>query len=242
MLALGPHAVEELLAAAPHAVARLEVAVGPTQRRLAELLARAGQFGVPVATRSPRELDELAGGRRHQGLVAHVKPYRYATLDDLLRAAPAPLLVALDEVTDPHNLGAIVRSAVALGADGLILPERRAAQVTPTVLRTSAGAVAHARIARVVNLARTLRELREGGLHVVGLDASGTEKLHEVLGQPARDGRVLVVGSEGRGLRRLVREACETLAAIDLPGPVASLNASVAAAIAIYEATRAAGG
>ncbi len=232
----GPRAVSELLEGAPRAVERLFAA--PRTPRLDPLLRRAEALGVPVERLPRRDLDAMAAGARHQGVLARCRPYRYRALESLLQATSAPWLLALDGITDPHNLGAIVRSAVALGVDGIVLPERRAAAVTPTVARTSAGAVFHAAIARVVNLARTLRDLREHGLCVVGLAADADHTLEEALLGCPPGGLVLVVGSEGKGLRRLVRDRCERLAAIPIQGPVASLNASVAASIALYEARR----
>jgi 23S rRNA (guanosine2251-2'-O)-methyltransferase len=147
----------------------------------------------------------------------------------------SPLLVALDEVTDPHNFGAIVRSAVALGAHGVITLKDRAAPVTATVVRASAGATEHAAIARVTNLSRALERLRDEGFTAVGLAGEATVSLRDL---DLRGALVLVVGSEGSGLRRLVRERCDHLARIDLAGPVTSLNASVAAGVALYEAVR----
>jgi 23S rRNA (guanosine2251-2'-O)-methyltransferase len=237
----GSRPVEEALRGRTrHQLAVVYVEEGNLRARTAvEGPARAA--GVPVEERPRHELDRLAGGTRHQGVLAVGGEYPYAELDAVLVDAPhPPLLVALDEVTDPQNFGAIVRSAVALGADALVTLRNRAAPVTPAVVRASAGATEHARICRVTNLARTLRDLRDThGMQVVGLDAGGTVPLHDL--PPAPAGRVLVVGSEGRGLRRLVRESCQVLARVDLPGPIASLNASVAAAIAIYEASRARG-
>jgi len=201
------------------------------------LVEEARKRRVPVQERDRRSLDRFAEGLRHQGIVAVAGPYPYVDLEALLAsAADPPLLVALDQVTDPHNFGAIVRTAVALGVDGLITLKDRAAPVTAAVVRASAGSTEHARIARVTNLARTLATLRDRGLSVVGLAADGPVGVASL--PSASEGRVLVVGSEGRGLRRLVREGCDVVARIDLPGPIASLNASVAAAIALYEAAR----
>jgi 23S rRNA (guanosine2251-2'-O)-methyltransferase len=167
--------------------------------------------------------------------------YPYLDLDGLLEGCDErPLLIALDQITDPHNFGAILRSAVALGAHGVITLKDRAAPVTPAVVRASAGASELARIARVTNLARTLERLRDAELQVIGLAPDGPHELAD-LPFPAQ-GRVLVVGSEGAGLRRLVRERCEVLARITLGGPLQSLNAAVAAGIAIYESLRARAG
>jgi len=232
----GPRAVGEALGG-PRARDVAVVLVDRKPRKeLRRLVGQARERGVRVEERERAELDAVAGDLRHQGIVAIAGEYPYAPLDAILSAHAAPLVVALDSITDPHNFGAIVRAAVALGADGVVTTRNRAAPVTPAVVRASAGATEHARIARVTNLARTLGELSESGLDVVGLDAEGDTSLREL--PPAEEGRVLVVGSEGRGMRRLVRERCDRLARIELPGPVASLNASVAAAIALWEASR----
>jgi 23S rRNA (guanosine2251-2'-O)-methyltransferase len=233
---LGPHAVLEALRAAADRVVVVYTA-GEAQGALGEVARAAREHHVRCEPRERAELDALAEGVRHQGVLAITGDYTYLSLDDLLAGAPErPLFVALDQITDPHNFGAIVRSAVAFGADGLITLKDRAAPVTPVVVRASAGATEAARIARVTNLARTLNELSDAGMQVVGLDAEGKVDLRDLA--YGERGRVLVVGSEGYGLRRLVREHCETLAAIPLPGPLASLNASVAAGIAIYESAR----
>jgi 23S rRNA (guanosine2251-2'-O)-methyltransferase len=211
------------------------------ERALHEVLQAARKREVPTFARGRAELDRLAGEVRHQGVVALSGDYPYVDLQDILEAASSPtLLVALDEITDPHNLGAIVRSAVAFGAGGLVIPKNRSASVTPAVVRVSTGATEDARIAQVTNLARSLRTLREQGLEVVGLAGDVREeedpRLHVRLGELGAhpEGRVLVIGSEGRGMRRMVRQSCDRLARIELPGPVQSLNASVAAGIALH--------
>jgi 23S rRNA (guanosine2251-2'-O)-methyltransferase len=235
-LLLGPHAVTEGLRAAPDRIAVIYTEAGPAGP-VAEVLALARQRDVRCEPRERKELDTLAEGERHQGVLAITGEYPYLHLAELLAAAgERPLLVALDQVTDPHNFGAIIRSVVALGATGVITLKDRAAPVTPVVVRASAGATELARIARVTNLARALGELRERGYQLVGLDAEGEVELRSL---PASSGgRVLVIGSEGHGLRRLVREQCDLLARIDLAGPLGSLNAAVAAGIAIYESVR----
>lgn len=205
-------------------------------RDFAELVAEAERREVKVVEVDRRRLDQLADGVRHQGVVATAGDYPYAHLDEILEVAETPLLVALDEITDPHNFGAIVRSAVAMGADALIVPKRRSAPITAVVARASAGATEHAHIVEVTNLQRTLLELGELGLSIVGLAGEGDTSLSALPDAPL--GRVLVVGSEGKGLRRMVRERCHCLASIALPGPVESLNASVATGIALYEASR----
>ncbi len=236
----GVHAVREALASHARDLAVVYFAEDPARGPLAEVATIARNARVTVEVRAASELDALAGPVRHQGVVAIAAgDYPYLDLDALLTKASArtqtPLIVALDEVTDPHNLGAIVRSVVALGADGVITLKDRAAPVTPVVVRASAGATEHAAIARVVNLSRTLEALSRKDIRTVGLDADGSADLEAIdLTGPV----ALVVGSEGYGLRRLVKERCDVIARIPLSGPVASLNASVAAAIAIYEVTR----
>jgi 23S rRNA (guanosine2251-2'-O)-methyltransferase len=207
---------------------------------LAEVIQLAQAAKLTVEPTDALALDALAKGVKHQGVIAVCGgDYPYLDLDALLQHARArsdsPLLVALDEVTDPHNFGAIVRSAVALGAHGVITLKDRAAPVTATVVRASAGATEHAAIARVTNLSRALERLRDEGFTAVGLAGEATVSLRDL---DLRGALVLVVGSEGSGLRRLVRERCDHLARIDLAGPVTSLNASVAAGVALYEAVR----
>jgi 23S rRNA (guanosine2251-2'-O)-methyltransferase len=235
-LLVGRRPVLEALRASPQSVAvvYLDPADKAAARELAEAARRAD---VRLEERSPTELDALATGLRHQGVVAITGEFSYLDLDSLLRRLPAerPLVVALDEVTDPHNFGAIVRSAVAFGADGLLTLKHRAAPVTPVVVRASAGATEHAAIARVANLAQSLDLLAERGMDIVGLDMDGDVAIDALDVGPG--GLVLVVGSEGRGLRRLTRERCTRIASIAMAGPIASLNASVAAGIAIHHAS-----
>lgn len=200
--------------------------------QLKDLASLAEQRKVVVESRTPLELEALAKGDRHQGVVAITGEYSYLSLEELLSERPDDaLIVALDEVTDPHNFGAIVRSAVAFGAHGLITLKQRAAPVTPVVVRASAGATEHARIARVTNLAQTIERLVEDGFTALGLAAEGSV---DIATARPEGPTLLVVGSEGRGLRRLVREHCTSLVHIPMAGPIESLNASVAAGIALY--------
>ena len=231
-LIVGPRAVAEAVHAHAHELSVLYVAE-EGRRELQEVARLAQQRNVPVEERASDELDRLAKGQKHQGVVAIAGSYSYLSFEELLsQLPPRALLVALDEITDPHNFGAIVRSAVALGAHGIITLKHRAAPVTPVVVRASAGATEHARIARVANLVQALETLHELGYESLGLAAEGASDLRAV--GASQNGRVLVVGSEGRGLRRLVREHCTQLVRIPMAGPIASLNASVAAAIALY--------
>jgi len=190
--------------------------------------------GIPIANRDRAELDRLSDGVRHQGVVALAGDYEFCEVGEIIAGAKGPpVLVALDEVTDPQNLGAIIRSAVTLGLDGLVIPKHRAAGITAAVVRASAGATEHASIARVTNLQRTLLSLSESGMEIVGLDAGADMDIRQL--EPSTRGRVLVVGSEGKGLRRMVRQRCDIVVHIRQVGPMDSLNASVAAAIAMYE-------
>ena len=234
-IVLGPHAAEQAIRGDPKRVHVLYVLAGHARGRELETLAQS--TGVRCETRAVVELDALAPGGKHQGVLAITGDYPYAELEQVLaRAAPLPLLVALDQLSDPHNFGAIVRSCVAFGADGILTLKDRAAPVTPVVVRASAGATERAQIARVTNLARTLGQLRDRGMQLVGLDARGDAPLHTL--EFPREGRVLVIGSEGDGLRRLTRESCDVLARVDLANAFESLNASVAAGIALYESAR----
>ena len=208
--------------------------------RLRGIVKLAASRGTALLEVTRAELDRLTGGAVHQGVALQLPPFEYAHPDDLLAAAldsdHEPLIVALDSITDPRNLGAIVRSAAAFGADGVLIPERRSAGMTAAAWKTSAGAAAHIPIARATNLNRTLRAYADAGLSLVGLDGSAETTISEVPG--ASGPLVLVVGSEGAGLSRLVLQACDSLAAIPISKTVESLNAGVAAGIALYEISR----
>jgi 23S rRNA (guanosine2251-2'-O)-methyltransferase len=204
--------------------------------RVRESLKIASAAGIPLMEAPRPELDRLAGGASHQGLVLQVPAYSYAHPDDLLHTGGTPLVVALDGVTDPRNLGAVLRSAAAFAATGVLVPERRAAGVTATAWKVSAGAAARVRVARATNLTRALQAYRDAGLYVVGLDGGADVMIDavELLTEPV----VLVVGSEGKGLSRLVRETCDVVAAIPIGAAAESLNAAVATGIALYETAR----
>ncbi|MBU4337734.1 MAG: 23S rRNA (guanosine(2251)-2'-O)-methyltransferase RlmB [Actinobacteria bacterium] len=208
--------------------------------RTREILALASATRAPLMEVGRGELDRMTEGSVHQGVALAVPPYTYAEADDLLDAAAAagvpPLIVALDGVTDPRNLGAVIRSAGAFGAHGVLVPTRRSAGVTAAAWKVSAGAIARVPVARATNLARTLAELRRSGVFVVGLAGDGDTVIGEV--PFVSDPLVLVAGSEGKGLSRLVREQCDAIAAIPISGGVESLNAGVAAGIALYEVAR----
>jgi len=208
--------------------------------RLRDILKLAASRGLPLLEVTRVELDRLTGGAVHQGVALQLPAYEYAHPSDLLGAAfdsdTEPMIVALDSVTDPRNLGAIIRSAAAFGAHGVLIPERRSAGMTAAAWKTSAGAAARIPVARATNLTRTLKEYQKAGLLLVGLDGESDTDIAEVA--DASGPLVLVVGSEGAGLSRLVRETCDTVAAIPMSGAVESLNAGVAAGIALYEISR----
>lgn len=208
--------------------------------RTREIISIVADAGYPLLEVSRLELDRLTDGAVHQGVAIQVPPYPYRDDEDLLDIAAskgAPVLaVALDGVTDPRNLGAVLRSAGAFGAHGVIVPERRAAGVTASAWKVSAGAAARVPVARVTNLARTLQEWKKSGVFVVGLDGGGDVAVADL--PYAGDPLVLVVGSEGKGLSRLVREQCDAIASIPITSDVESLNAGVAAGIALYEVAR----
>jgi len=238
-IVLGRNPVLECLRAGVPATA-LYVALGTdADERLTESVTRAADSGIPILEVSRTDLDRMSTNGLHQGIGLQVPPYDYAHPVDMLRAATsdiAPaLLVALDNISDPRNLGAIVRSVAAFGGNGVLIPQRRSASVTAVAWRTSAGAAARLPVARATNLNRTLKEWADAGLQVVGLDADGDTTLDEL---DASGPTVVVVGSEGKGLSRLVRENCDAIVSIPMAGPTESLNASVAAGVVLAEIAR----
>ena len=239
-LLVGRNPVAEALRAEIPAIA-LYVAVGiESDERVTEAVHLAADRGLALLEISRNELDRRTGGLLHQGIALQVPPFVYTPLPDLiersLESTTAPLLVALDGVTDPRNLGAVVRSAAAFGAQGVILPERRSAGVTAVAWRTSAGTAARLPIAQVTNLVRSLKDCQKAGMTVVGLDADGTTALDDL--EVGVDAIVVVVGSEGRGLSRLVGETCDLTVSIPMTDAAESLNASVAAAVTLAEIAR----
>ncbi len=228
--------VESLRAAVPAAALYVGARVQHDER-ISEAIKLAADRGVAVLKAGAAELDRLTGGALHQGLALRVRPYDYAHPDDLLaRAADTgqlPLIVALDGVTDPRNLGAVARSAAAFGAHGVVVPSRRGAGVTAGAWKASAGALARVPVARAANLARVLASYRDAGIFVAGLDAAGETPVREL--ELATAPLVLVIGSEGKGLSRIVAQACDVLVRIPIAARTESLNAGVAAGIALYE-------
>lgn len=239
---VGRNPVREALRARIPATALVVLDFVDADERIAESVALAADHGVPVRERPRRELDELAGDVPHQGIVLRVAPFAYAEPDDLLVKAlgsPARLLVALDGITDPHNLGAIARSTAAFGGAGILLPARRSAGVTPAAWRASAGAFASVEVAQVTNLARTLAAAQSQGFFVIGLAGDASASITEVAQHFADVPVILAIGAEGDGLSRLLSERSDQLAQIPMPGGFESLNASVAAGIALFTITAA---
>ncbi|HEY7510106.1 MAG TPA: 23S rRNA (guanosine(2251)-2'-O)-methyltransferase RlmB [Vicinamibacteria bacterium] len=235
-LICGINPVLEALGARERHFDRLLVVKGLRNRRVSEAIARASHLGIPLRFEAREMLDRMAAGVPHQGVIAVVSAKPLMDLDSVLDQAKTPaLLVVLDGVEDPRNLGAIIRTAEAAGADGVALPERHSAGLSETVARASAGALEHVRVAQIGNVVQALERLKARGVWVVGFDAAGTERWDAVdLKRPV----ALVLGGEGRGIRRLVREHCDHLVSLPLFGHVGSLNVSVAAGIALYEVVR----
>ncbi|MBW4554823.1 MAG: 23S rRNA (guanosine(2251)-2'-O)-methyltransferase RlmB [Trichormus sp. ATA11-4-KO1] len=206
--------------------------------RFHHLILQAKEHGTVIDEVEPRRLDQITDGANHQGIAAQIAPYAYIELPDLIAQAKSvtdPVIVVADGITDPQNLGAIIRTAEAIGAQGLVIPQRRAAGITSTVVKVAAGALENFPVARVVNLSRALEELKEAGFWIYGTAATGSEPLHTVnFSGPI----VLVVGSEGEGLSMLTQRSCDVLVSIPLLGKTPSLNASVAAGMALYEIYR----
>ena len=234
MIVYGINPVVEALRAGR--VRRLRIGAR-ADRRIDQALALARQHAVPVDRVEAQALDRAARGGVHQGIVAELSPLRDYTVAELVAAAAlaAPLILVLDGIEDPHNIGAALRSADAAGCHGVVRQARHAAPLDGVAMKASAGAAAHVRIATVVNIARAVEELTEAGVWTVGLAADAAERYHEVdFTLPT----AVVVGAEGTGLRRLVRERCERLVSIPMQGSVSSLNVSVAAGITLFEALR----
>ncbi len=239
VIVYGLHAVRAVLTLRPQDVTQLSIASGRDDARVRELRELASVHGLKVAGATNATLDQETGGAVHQGVVAAVRasvPLDENKLLDLLTAARVPpLVLALDGVSDPHNLGACLRTADAAGATAVVAPRDRAARLTPAVRKVAAGAAETVPFAQVTNLARSLRDMKEAGLWIAGTAGDADQELFEAdLAGPL----AIVMGSEGRGLRRLTRECCDFAVRVPMQGAVASLNVSVAAGIVLYEALR----
>lgn len=236
----GIHAVREALEAG-RAFDRVVIARGRQDTRVEEIVQLARKRNIPVRFEERSQLDRLADSKDHQGVIALAAAATSATLDDILAKANAGaggekgLIVLLDGVEDPHNLGAVIRTALAAGAHGVVIPERRASGLTDTVARASAGALAHLPVAKVTNLARAMEELKEAGYWLVGLDERAGQSYTEAdYTSPVG----IVLGGEGKGLHELTRKRCDFVVSLPTVGPVKSLNVSVASGVVLFEALR----
>lgn len=218
---------------------KILIARGDRHGSIHQITALARERDIPVIPVDPRELDALTGGGNHQGVVAQAASFAYAELDTIIASARERgedlLVVVLDGIEDPQNLGSLIRTAEAAGAHGIVIPKRRAAGLTDTVARVSAGAIEHLPVARVANISQALDELKQAGCWTVGGDMSGERTCYE---QDLRGPLAIVVGSEGKGIARLVKERCDHLVRLPMRGRVGSLNAAVAGALLIYEVLR----
>ncbi|MGG6432965.1 23S rRNA (guanosine(2251)-2'-O)-methyltransferase RlmB [Anoxybacillus sp. D401a] len=217
---------------------KIWIAEGSQRGQMQPIIQLAKEMGITVQYVPKKKMDQLSEGN-HQGVIAQVAAYRYYDVDDLFKKAEerreAPFFIILDELEDPHNLGSIMRTADAVGAHGIIIPKRRSVGLTATVAKASTGAIEHVPVARVTNLARTVDELKDRGVWIFGTDAKGNEDYRQL------DGVIplaLVIGSEGKGISRLLREKCDVLVRLPMVGHVTSLNASVAASLLMYEVYR----
>jgi 23S rRNA (guanosine2251-2'-O)-methyltransferase len=235
-LVYGIHGVEEAVKAAPGRIEKLCVQRGQKNARVQEIIDLSRAHHITISFEDRSWLDRKAGGERHQGIVCYLAEQPLQTIEQILEQAALPgLLLVLDGVEDPHNLGAILRSAEVSGVDGVFLPQRRSAGLSPAAMKSSAGAAAHVKIARAANTSSLIELLKEKSYWITGLDAAAGRPIWSVdLTGPT----ALVLGSEGSGLHRLVREKCDFLAAIPVRGKVTSHNVSVAAGIALYEVLR----
>ncbi len=234
----GRNALTEALASG-RAIDKVFIAEGSTDRALARLAAQAKQAGAVVVETDRRKLDQMSATGAHQGVIAMVAAHSYATLDDILNRArergEAPLIVICDELSDPHNLGAIIRTAECAGAHGVVIPKRRSVGLTAIVGKASAGALEYMPVARVTNITNAIKELKERGVWIFGTAAEGATPLYQA---DLKGAAAIVIGNEGDGMSRLVAESCDLKVSIPMKGRISSLNASAAAAILLYEAVR----
>ena len=221
------------------AIDKIYIAKGETDKTLGHIASKARDAGIVVVDADRRKLDAMSRTHSHQGVIALAAVREYVTVDAILKIAEdkgeKPLLVVCDEISDPHNLGAILRTAECAGAHGVIIPKRRSAGLTAIVAKTSAGAVSYMPVARVANISATLKELQDRGVWIFGTAADGNTTLYNA---DLKGAAAIVIGSEGDGMSRLVAENCDFLVSIPMKGKISSLNASAAAAILLYEAVR----
>lgn len=234
----GRHAVMELLKA-EKTIHRIFIRNGEVDGSLRVILAKAKEYGIPITQISKEKLDAMSETGKHQGVIALCPPFEYANLTHVLvnctKAGETPFLLVLDKIFDPHNFGAIIRTALASGVHGIIIPKRRAVGITAAVVRASAGAAGHLPIIRVSNIAQAVDALKKAGIWIAGADVDGQNvySAHALTGPIA-----LVIGNEAEGISRLIKDKCDFLVSLPMAGPIGSLNASVAAGILMYEIVR----
>lgn len=235
---VGRNSVAEALKSG-RSINKIFIAKGQRQGSVREIIGDARKLGLVVQEVEPAKLDELAGNSRHQGIVAMAAPIAYVEVEDILAAAAVknepPFVVLLDELEDPHNVGAILRTADAAGVHGVLIPKRRSCPISATVAKTSAGAVEYVPVARIGNISQTIKQLKAAGLWIIGADMDGEKEYYEtdMTGPVA-----VVIGSEGKGMGRLIKEQCDVIARIPMRGKINSLNASVACSLLLYEILR----
>lgn len=237
-IVIGRNSVAELLNT-DSSINKIFIQKGERHGSINEIINTAKKKHIVMVETDRQKLDQMSGGNNHQGIVAVVPPYNYAEIEDVLKEAKEnkedAFIIILDGIEDPHNLGAIIRSAEVVGAHGVIIPKRRSAAVNATVNKSSAGALQHMKVARVNNITESIKKLKEEGLWIIGADMEGKV---EYTKQDLKGAIAFVIGSEGMGISRLVKENCDILVKIPMKGQVTSLNASVSAALLMYEKLR----
>ena len=237
-LVYGRNSVIELLES-ERTVNKVFILKGEKHGSIRKIIDMAKRKGLVVSEVNKAKLDELTDNKNHQGVAAFTTPYNYVDVDDILVRAKdrneKPLIVIAERIEDPHNLGAMIRSAECMGVHGIIIPKRRAVGITEIVAKVSAGAIEHMLVSRVNNINDTIEYLKEKGVWIIGTDASGRDNIDKV---DLKDSVAIVIGSEGEGMSRLTRERCDILARIPMKGKVTSLNASVSCGMILYEALR----
>ncbi len=237
----GRNSVIELLKSGRN-INRILIAEGNRDASIQKIISMAKEKKIIFEIISRERLDKISGNQNHQGVIAYTTPIEYSTLEEILKFAEekneSPFIILLDELEDPHNFGAILRTADAVGVHGVLIPKRRSVSINSTVAKTSAGAVEYVKVAQIDNVARTIKQLKEKFFTIIGSDIDGLEIFNGRIFNNFKDAIVLIIGSEGKGMRRLTKEHCDLLLKIPMRGKINSLNASVAAAVLMYEIFR----
>lgn len=221
-----------------HKINRLLIVEGKKEGTIQKIISLAKDKGMIFEFVSRERLDKLTDKQNHQGVVAYISPIEYSTLEEILNSAENPFILLLDELEDPHNFGAILRTAEAFGVNGVLIPKRRSVSLNATVMKTSAGAAEYIKVAQITNVAQTIKELKENFFTIIGSDIEGENIFTTNKSFKSNESIVLIVGNEGKGMRRLTKENCDVLLKIPMQGKINSFNASVATGILIYEIIR----